>query len=113
MYKLVLDMLERYYLECESPFQRGYKRQLLPFAQFFYQEYTPALACTQTNETQAFAALKHASVYFKKQYPSKFWYFSSILELVLYDSLEEYAEYYEGRRLESDNKSMSRKECLL
>lgn len=36
-------MYERYYLECESPLalQRGYRKQLLPLARFFYKVYIP------------------------------------------------------------------------
>jgi hypothetical protein len=71
MYKLVLDMRERYYLECESPLElrRLYRKQLLPFARFLYAEFVPEMA-TEGPQT-AFQALEHASRYFKQQYPSK------------------------------------------
>ncbi len=37
MYKVVIDMMERYYLEFESPLYKRYKKQLIPFALRFYK----------------------------------------------------------------------------
>ena len=53
-----------------------YKKQLLPFAIYFYKYYIPAMstisvAPTSQSGSNPFKSLDHATIYFKKHYPSK------------------------------------------
>lgn len=38
VYKIVIDMMEKYYSEFEGPLFRKLRRQLIPFAKKFYEE---------------------------------------------------------------------------
>ena len=81
MYKIIIDILERYCLEWESlkTMKHFYKKQLLPFAIYFYKYYIPAMSTISsvapTSSSQSgsnpFKSLDHATTYFKKHYPSK------------------------------------------
>jgi len=57
----VVDLLERYYLECEGPRYTRLRKHLIPFAERFYANLTE----------DAFDELKEATAYFKEHYPSK------------------------------------------
>ena len=78
MYKLCLEIYERYQLECLSitdQEQSNYRLKCLPFARFFYCKYLPEMQVstkpTHIPEYSAFYSLRHASTYFKKCYISK------------------------------------------
>ena len=69
MYKIIIDILERYCLEWES----------LKTMKHFYKYYIPAMSTISsvapTSSSQSgsnpFKSLDHATTYFKKHYPSK------------------------------------------
>jgi hypothetical protein len=75
IYKLVIDILERYCLEWESlkTMKHFYKNQLLPFAIYFYKYYIPAMTtisiAPNSGSSNPFKSLDHATTYFKKHYP--------------------------------------------
>lgn len=81
-------MYERYALEFlpKTSAHSLYREQLLPFAQYFYRYYIPAMSTTLPVSSEngrprdAFVALLHACKYFKKKYPSKL-YISILITL--------------------------------
>jgi hypothetical protein len=40
VYKVVIDIMERYYSEFDGPLFKNYKKRLIPFATKFYKELT-------------------------------------------------------------------------
>jgi hypothetical protein len=56
-------MLERYYIECDSPRYVKLRKHLIPFAEKFYANLTE----------DAFEELKEATNYFRSHYPSNYY----------------------------------------
>jgi hypothetical protein len=61
VYKIVLEILERYYFEFDGPRYMKLRKHLVPFAERFYTNLTE----------ESFEEITEASNYFKTHYPSK------------------------------------------
>ncbi|TNV82228.1 hypothetical protein FGO68_gene13393 [Halteria grandinella] len=107
-YKLVLELYERFYLDCENPLEHttAIRDQLFPFARFFYRTYIPSMPVSSFSEDDAtlekptaFSSLHHASTYFHSLYP----------RLLNLQSVEDYQVYYEQRACEIENRIGSKR----
>ena len=95
MYKVVVDMMERYYLEFESPLYKRYKKQLIPFAIRFYK------ILNKSNLDYIGLYVNHMKASYNK--------------FVSFESKEEYIDYYEKQLMDLDNLSRATGplDCLL
>ena len=61
VYKLVLEILVRYHLEFKGPNHATLRKQVIPFAKYFYKKV----------QGESLQEINDASIYFKSFYPSK------------------------------------------
>lgn len=63
VYKVMIDVLERYLVEFDSPRFLKFRKNLIPFAEKFYANLTE----------EAFEELREATTYFRSHYPSNYY----------------------------------------
>ncbi len=99
-----MEILERYYLEFDGPRVPKFRKHLIPFARNFYHSLTE----------ESFQEIKEANRHFKTQYPSTN-ILGNFLELLDFETKEEYLDYYEKRKVDFDNlcRETRRSDCLL
>lgn len=102
---MVIDIIDRYYQIFDAPSYKKYKKQLIPFATKFFK----SLNSSQID------ILKQGLQQLSQHYGSNLFACSYTTELIIFDSKEEYLDYYQEKLIEYDNlsKSMQRKHCLM
>ena len=93
IYKIVLDIMDRYLADFDGPLFKTYRTKLIPFATMFYNKLNK----------KSVEFLKEHLQYFKPYYNSKSITDKNCIEFVICESKEEYLDYYENKKIEYDN----------